>query len=122
MKKILLFLLFPYILSAKNILISDKYNILDEKYLSFENEEDLKRELNKLTLEMLNKGYVSSQITQVNGEICVKPGYINKVILKEANANIKKKLPDTTTTTEPEGAKRRRKGGIAYIYNMKKSP
>ncbi|WP_288778187.1 ShlB/FhaC/HecB family hemolysin secretion/activation protein [uncultured Sneathia sp.] len=92
MKKILLFLLFPYILSAKNILISDKYNILDEKYLSFENEEDLKRELNKLTLEMLNKGYVSSQITQVNGEICVKPGYINKVILKEANANIKKKL------------------------------
>lgn len=97
-KKIVLMiaiLLLPTVCGATKIIINDKHNLINEKYIIFNDEKELKQELDRVLKLMLLKGYATSTITFEKDELVVIPGMVDKIILDDNSTffpNIKKYL------------------------------
>lgn len=75
--------------------VIDDYDLIDKEYIEFWNRDELIKQIEVLTIELLNRGYVTSKIIDKEENLVIIPGKIQKVILQDnstKNAKLKKEL------------------------------
>lgn len=73
----------PFPPSQYSLTIQDNANLLGIDKITFSTREELEQKLKLLVALLIDEGFVTSSVITDNGQITIKPGKINQVILKD---------------------------------------